>query len=120
MSDIQNQEQLRDSIASVLELSRQSWKLKKLADDIEEEDRSSEPFPRSILLKTLTRHPLASAATIASIWYFGPARFGAMTAAGIGLFIRHRASILPIAEQLLSTAIFNTQTKTRSEPPPRD
>lgn len=114
MSDLQNQEQLRDSIASVLELSRQSWKLKNLADDIKEEERDMEPFPRSLLLKTLTKHPLASAATIASIWYFGPARFGAMTAAGIGLFIRHRASILPIAEQLLSAAIFNTKSKAPS------
>lgn len=115
MSDIKNQEQLRDTIASVLELSRQSWKLKDTSEAAEEDLINSQPFPRSILLKTITKHPLATAATVASIWYFGPAKFGAMTAAGIGLFMRHRMSILPIAEQLLSSAIFKSSI--RPSPP---
>lgn len=114
MTNLKEQEELRDSIANVLELSRASWKLRgkrkkrNVRDDNpdDDDDFDSEDFPRSIVIKTLTRYPLASIATIAAVWYIGPARFSAMAVAGASLFIRHRLSILPLAEQLITSSLF--------------
>lgn len=104
MSDIKDQEHLRDSITSMLELSRASWKnSKETTRQDEQEDET--PFPRSMLFKTLCNHPFISAATVASVWYFGPARFGAMAVAGVSLFMRHRISIMPIAQHIISTRL---------------
>lgn len=104
MSDLKNQEQLRDSIKNMLELSRASWKPHRQTSG-NDEGESDKSFPRSMLFKTLYKHPLVSAATVASIWYFGPARFGAMAVAGVSLFMRHRISIMPIAQHLISSNI---------------
>lgn len=103
MSDLKNQEQLRDNIGEVLELSRRAWKIKKRADAIEDETEG--PYPRSILFKTLSKHPAISAASLASVWLLGPARFSAMAITGISLFARYRMSILPIAQQVMSFAL---------------
>ncbi|ARU26981.1 hypothetical protein [Cellvibrio sp. PSBB006] len=110
MTDVKDQEHLRDTISSVLEISRASWKLKNNQEAYEEEINEGD-FPRSMLLRTLTRHPLASAATAAALWYVGPARFGAMAVAGISLFMRHRMSILPLAEQLMTSSILKPRKK---------
>ena len=114
MTDVKDQEHLRDTISSVLEISRASWKLKNDQETYEEEMAEGN-FPRSMLLKTLTRHPLAAAATTAALWYVGPARFGAMAVAGISLFMRHRMSILPLAEQLMTSQILKPR-KNPSQP----
>lgn len=108
MSDMKDQEQMRDTIASMLELSRDSWKTTRNQNTaIKAED--DENFPRSILFKALQQHPLLSIAAVASIWYMGPARFGAMAVAGASLFIRHRSSILPIAQQIIGSSIFKAK-----------
>ena len=110
MTDVKDQEHLRDTISSVLEISRASWKLKNDQENYEEEMNEGD-FPRSMLLKTITRHPLASAATAAALWYVGPGRFGAMAVAGVSLFMRHRMSILPLAEQLMTSNILKPRKK---------
>ena len=110
MTDVKDQEHLRDTISSVLEISRTSWKLKNDQENYEEEMNEGD-FPRSMLLKAITRHPLASAATVAALWYVGPGRFGAMAVAGVSLFMRHRISILPLAEQLMSSNILKPKKK---------
>ncbi|MGM8226284.1 hypothetical protein ACSV5M_06860 [Cellvibrio sp. ARAG 10.3] len=115
MTHIKDQEHLRDTIGSVLEISRTSWKLKHDQEAYEKEVTEGD-FPRSILLKTLTRHPLASAATVAALWYVGPARFGAMAFAGASLFMRHRMSILPLAEQLMTSNMFKPRKKPTPSP----
>lgn len=104
MSDLKDQEQLRDNIADILQLSRESWTKERASDA--DRDESEQPFPRSFLFKALHQHPLLSATAVASVWYLGPARFGAMALAGASLFVRHRHSILPIAQQVLSAVLF--------------
>lgn len=108
MSDLKDQEQLRDQIAGILQLSRESWKKERAADA--ENDESDQPFPRSFLFKALNQHPLLSATAVASVWYLGPARFGAMALAGASLFLRHKNSILPIAQQVLSAVLFKPKS----------
>lgn len=110
MSELKSQEQLRDDIASVLELSRASWKTPK-GEDRAEQDTLNNTFPRSMLFQTLNNHPLLSAAAVASIWYLGPARFSAMAVAGVSLFMRHRLAIMPIATQLVGANIFRSKNK---------
>lgn len=107
MSDLKNQEQLRNEIGELLELSRYSWKAKNKADD--KEDEADGPYPRSVLFKALGKHPALSVATLASVWLLGPARFSAMTIAGISLFARHRTAILPIVQQVMSLTSSNTK-----------
>jgi hypothetical protein len=107
MSDLNDQEQLRDSIADILELSRESWKKENTSNALN--DDQEQPFPRSFLFKALNQHPLLSAAAVTSVWYLGPAKFGAMAVAGASLFLRHRDSILPIVQQVLSAALFKSK-----------
>ena len=49
MTDVKDQEHLRDTISSVLEISRASWKLKNNQEAYEEEINEGD-FPRSMLL----------------------------------------------------------------------
>lgn len=126
MIDLKDQELLRDNIADILQLSRESWKNEIAAEAAREE--SEQPFPRSFLFKALNQHPLLSATAVASVWYLGPARFGAMALAGASLFIRHKNSILPIAQQVLSTVLFkpkndnneNSQTSNKADQEPAE
>lgn len=120
MSAPNNQEQLRDDIASMLELSRASWRVaskgrsKSGDEETDENDPETSPYPRSLLFKTLSRHPLLVAAATAIIWRLGPAKFGAMAVAGAGLFIRHRFSAISIAQQVFSSPLFNKPRKTKN------
>lgn len=120
MSAHNNQEQLRDDIASMLELSRASWRVnakdRHRPRDEGSDETNSEllPFPRSLLFKTISRHPLMLAAVTAIVWRLGPAKFGAMAVAGAGLFIRHRFSAMAIAQQLFSSSFFKKPRKTRT------
>ena len=52
MTDVKDQEHLRDTISSVLEISRASWKLRNNQEAYEEEINEGD-FPRSMLLRTL-------------------------------------------------------------------
>jgi hypothetical protein len=106
MSNLKNQEKLRDNIAGILELSRASWKLQQSAHS-ESATKDSSVYPRSLLFKMLNKHPLASTVTAASIWYLGPARFAAIAVAGISLFTKHRSVIIPIAQQLMTNNFFS-------------
>lgn len=107
MSYLKDQEELRDSIAVMLELSRASWHTE---NPLEEEGRMTEedysPYPRSLVFKTIYKHPMLCAAAVGAIWYFGPAKFSAMAVAGASLFLRHKASFLPLAQNLLSASVF--------------
>lgn len=104
MSDLKDQEQLRDSIIGMLELSRASWKTQEKTSD-SGSLHDDQAFPRSMLFKTLHKHPLLAAATVASVWYLGPAKFGTMAVAGASLFMRHHIAILPIAQHFISTTL---------------
>lgn len=110
MNDIKKQEHLRDTIGNVLEMSRASWRLKNKRQR-DEDDAEEGDFPRSMLVKTVTGHPLATVAVVAALWYIGPARFGAMAVAGASLLLRHRLSLLPLAEQLMTSNMFKTKKK---------
>lgn len=99
MTDLKNQEQLRDNIAGILELSRASWKAETNDSQTKANDKA---FPRSILFRTLTRHPVLSATAVAYVWYLGPGKFTAMAVAGGSLIMRHHLSILPLAQRFLS------------------
>jgi len=119
MSAPNNQEQLRDDIASMLELSRASWRLAshdrgEAEHDSEADSLDATPYPRSLLFKTLSRHPLIVAAATTIIWRLGPAKFGAMAVAGAGLFIRHRFTAITIAQQLFSSPLFKNPKKKRT------
>lgn len=119
MSAPNNQEQLRDDIASMLELSRASWRLashdqSKAGHESEADSLDATPYPRSLLFKTLGRHPLMVAAATAIVWRLGPAKFGAMAVAGTGLFIRHRFTAITIAQQLFSSPLFKNSKKSNS------
>ena len=118
MSDLKNREQLRDDIASMLELSRASWKAHQEQEEaeevLEELERQEHPFPRSALIRTVTKHPALSAASAAALWYFGPAKFGTMAVAGVSVFMRYKMSLLPIAQHLITSALFG-QKKDRTE-----
>ena len=114
MSDLDARKQLRDDIASILQLSRESWG-KESARETYNREREEGPFPRSILFKSLNKHPVLSAVAVASIWYLGPAKFGAMGAAAAGLFFRHRDSILPIVQQILSAALVDGKNSNSNE-----
>lgn len=117
MSDLKSQEQLRDDIATVLELSRTSWRSSQ-EPEVDEVEKSvmPAPFPRSMLFQTLNNHPLLSAVTIGSVWYLGAARFTALAVTGASLILRHRLALIPIATQLASSNLFNS--KRHRGPPP--
>ena len=117
MSELKRQEQLRDDIATVLELSRTSWKASP-EPEVDEAEKSAmpAPFPRSMLFQTLNNHPLLSAVAIGSVWYLGAARFSALAVTGASLILRHRLALIPIATQLASTNLF--KTKRHQDPPP--
>lgn len=110
MTDVKHQENLRDTIGNVLEMSRASWKLKR-KQKRDEEMATEGDFPQSMIVKTLASHPLAVAAVIAALWYIGPARFGALAFTGASLFLRHRVSIMPLAEQLMTSNFFRSRKK---------
>lgn len=117
--NLQAQKELRDTIGSMLELSRSSWKLqqdKKNEADAEEEAS----YPRSLLFKTLGTHPLLSVATLASIWFLGPARFSAVAVTGVGLLAKHHTAILPIAQQLIATNLFGRKENKATSNTPTD
>lgn len=109
MSDLNEREQLRDSIAGILELSRESWKKKEEINNAIN-DSQGKFFPRSFVFRALNDHPLLSAAAVSSVWLLGPAKFGAMAIAGASLFLRHRHSILPIAHQVMSSGVFKSKS----------
>lgn len=112
MTDLKTQEQLRDNIAGILELSRASWKTKP-----EKQSRSYESdefFPRSVIFRTIGRHPLLIAAALGSVWYLGATRFGAMAVAGGSLLMRHHLSILPVAQKILSANFFKSAAEINS------
>lgn len=112
MSELKSQEQLRDDITTVLELSRSSWKSPPEPETSAAEEFSTPKFfPRSMLFKTLNNHPLASAVAIGSVWYLGPARFGALAVTGASLLLRHRLALIPIATQLASSRLFKARPK---------
>lgn len=115
MTDVKNQEHLRDTIGNVLEMSRASWKLKRRQ---KEDDKAATEgdFPQSMVIKTLVSHPLAVAAVIATLFYVGPARFGALAFTGASLLLRHRVSIMPLAEQLLTSNFFKSKKKPIHQP----
>lgn len=105
MSNLKKQEELRDDIAGILELSRASWKLRQ-SEYSESATKDNNVYPRSFLFKILSKHPLASTVTAASIWYLGPARFAAIAVASISLFTKHSSVIIPIAQQLMTNNFF--------------
>jgi len=117
MSELKNQEKLRDDIATVLELSRTSWKSSPQSEiDQAEKSIMPAPFPRSMLFQTLNNHPLLSAVTIGSVWYLGAARFSALAVTGASLILRHHLALIPIATHLASTNLFKTK-RDRETPP---
>lgn len=108
MSDLKNQEQMRDDIAAILELSRNSWRVN---TDEPTPNQDEDSFPQSLLFKTVIEHPILSTGTLLALGYFGAARFSALAVAGGSLLMRHHLSILPIARRLMSGNFFGSDTE---------
>lgn len=120
MSDLKEQERLRDSIAGVLELSRTSWKVQKLEKiNAAMERKTNTDFPRSKLFQTITSHPYMTAIGVASVWIITPARFGALAVAGASLVLRHRKTLFTFVEHFIASnvleSLFNAFTEDDSE-----
>lgn len=109
MSDLREQQKLRDDIASVLELSRASWKIKKLEKlNTKREKELSDDFPRSKLFKTVTAHPYLTVGSLLSAWLITPARFGALAVAGASLLLRHRQTVLTFVEHIVASNVLDS------------
>lgn len=97
MSNLKEQIELRDNIAGVLEISRQSWQRNRQEISRKED---ADTFPRSALFRTLSKRPMLVAAAIGSIWLVGPARFGAMAIAGSSLVLRHHQTVMALVDKV--------------------
>jgi hypothetical protein len=112
MSKLKEQIELRDNIAGILEISRQSWQSNHREIS---QQKESHKFPRSMLFRTLSKRPILAVAAIGSIWLVGPARFGAMAIAGGGLLLRHHLTIMTLVEK-----VFNGSSKRPTVQPETD
>jgi hypothetical protein len=57
-------------------------------------------FPRSHLLRTIKRHPVATAAVLAAVVFVGPATIGRWGARGLQAANRHATAMAPLLGQL--------------------
>ena len=57
-------------------------------------------FPRSHLLRTIQRHPVATAAIVAAVVFVGPRTIGQWSLRGIDAVNRHATAIAPLLGQL--------------------
>lgn len=57
-------------------------------------------FPRSHLVRTIKRHPVATAAVVAAVVFVGPAAIGRWGVRGIQAANRHAAAMAPLLGQL--------------------
>ena len=57
-------------------------------------------FPRSHLLRTIKRHPVATAAIVAAVVFVGPATIGRWGVRGIQAANRHATAMAPLLGQL--------------------
>jgi hypothetical protein len=58
-------------------------------------------FPRSKLMRTLRDHPVAAAATVVAVAYFGPAKLARLGMAGLRETARNANQIAPVLQQIL-------------------
>lgn len=74
--------------------------------DTEQDDAQASPppdepaFPRSHLLRTIKRHPVATAAVVAAVVFVGPATIGRWGVRGIQAANRHATAMAPLLGQL--------------------
>ena len=57
-------------------------------------------FPRSHLLRTIQRHPVATAAIVAAVVFVGPKTIGRWSLRGIDAVNRHANALAPLVGQL--------------------
>jgi hypothetical protein len=74
-------------------------------DSVPEDARASGPpddhaFPRSHLVRTIKRHPVATAAVVAAVVFVGPAAIGRWGVRVIQAANRHAAAMAPLLGQL--------------------
>ena len=61
----------------------------------------TETFPRSKLLQTVRDHPIATAATLAALVYFGPRKIARIGLAGLQATSRNATAIAPVLQQII-------------------
>ena len=64
----------------------------------------NESFPRSKLLQTIRDHPVASAATLAALVYFGPRKIARVGMAGLQATSRNANAIAPVLQQIIRSS----------------
>lgn len=114
MSDLQTLERVRDDISGMLDISRASLSAQQrvdrgavaegtaLANGQTNGQTNGQAFPRSKLMRAVTRHPFLTAATIATVWYVGPTRLGALAAAGTAAIARNSGLITPLVHEAVA------------------
>ena len=122
MSDLQTLEKVRDDISGMLDISRASLSAQQRVDrgavaegtalaygqthgqthGQTNGQTNGQAFPRSKLMRAVTRHPFLIAATIATVWYVGPTRLGALAAAGTAAIARNSGLITPLVHEAVA------------------
>ena len=107
MSDLETLEMVRDDISAMLDMSRASLSANQRIDREAVEEgtalENGQSFPRSKILRAVTRHPFLTAATVATVWYVGPVRIGAIAAAGASALARNGGLIAPLIQQAVAS-----------------
>lgn len=107
MNDLETLEMVRDDISAMLDMSRASLSANQRIDREAVEEGTAlangQSFPRSKLLRAVTRHPFLTAATVATVWYVGPARLGAIAVAGASALSRNGGLIAPLILQAVAS-----------------
>lgn len=108
MSDLQTLERVRDDISGMLDMSRAALSAEQRVDRVAVAEGTAlangqgQTFPRSKLMRAVTRHPFLTAATVAVVWYVGPARIGALAAAGTAAIARNSGLITPLVHEAVA------------------
>ena len=104
MSDLQTLERVRDDISGMLDMSRAALSAQQRVDRVAVAEGAAhgQTFPRSKLMRAVTRHPFLTAATIAAVWYVGPTRLGALAAAGTAAIARNSGLITPLVHEAVA------------------
>ena len=110
MSDLQTLERVRDDISGMLDMSRAALSAQQRVDRVAVAEgtalaygqENGQLFPRSKLMRAVTRHPFLTAAAVAAVWYVGPARIGALAAAGTAAIARNSGLITPLVHEAVA------------------